>query len=249
MTLLERLNLRYMKKLFSSAEGRAHVLAQAADGESSGESAIFENALAQVDDPELQRVIGRHREDELRHERLFRERLAAQNAAYTLQEELRLVPRVDREAGGVVDRPIRDARGVLEAYSFLQALEERAVFSFALFIRAFEEVDPETARVVGEVLEDEKRHLKYCLAVGRKYARDEKERLDVLQRMRAAEARAFHSNQMANMEYTLAKGWIGGPVETAFWRTVRALANVLPMRPQAHRAVHGQRLGTPLAAC
>ena len=82
-----------------------------------------------------------------------------------------------------------------------------------------------------------------------KEARDEKERLDVLQRMRAAEARAFHSNQMVNMEYTLAKGWIGGPVETAFWRTVRALANVLPMRPQAHRAVHGQRLGTPLAAC
>ena len=82
MTILERLNLRYMKKLFSSPEGRAHVLAQAADGESSGESAIFNNALAHVDDPELQRVIRRHREDELRHERLFRERLAAQNAKY-----------------------------------------------------------------------------------------------------------------------------------------------------------------------
>src|SRR5437588_573618 len=248
MTILERLNLRYMKKLFASAEGRAHVLAQAADGESSGESAIFENALAQVDDPELQRVISRHREDELRHERLFRERLAAQNADYTLQEELRLVPRVDREAGGVVDRPVRDSRGVLEAYSFLQSLEERAVFSFGLFIRAFEAVDPETARVVGEVLEDEKRHLKYCVAIARRYARDEEERLEVLQRMRAAEARAFHANQMANLEYPLAKGWIGGPIETRFRRAVPTVSPVRAMSPQWNCPALGLRLGMPLAS-
>ena len=77
MTLIQSLNLRYMKKLFSSPEGRAHVLAQAADGEASGESAIFENALALVDDPELQRVIQKHRSDEQRHEQIFRARLAA----------------------------------------------------------------------------------------------------------------------------------------------------------------------------
>ena len=165
MTLLERLNLRYMQKLFSTAEGRAHVLAQAADGESSGESAIFANALAQVDDPELQRVIRRHRDDELRHERLFRERLAAQGAKYALPEELRLVPRVDREAGGIIDRPIRDAHGVLEAYALLQALEERAVFSFGLFIQAMRPVDAATAEVMEQILDDERRHLKYCAAV------------------------------------------------------------------------------------
>jgi len=248
MTLLGRLNLRYMKKLFSTAEGRAHVLAQAADGESSGESAIFERALAQVDDPELQRVIRRHRDDELRHERLFRERLAAQNAPYSLPEEVRLVQRVDREAGGVVDRPIRDARGVLEAYSFLQALEERAVFSFGLFLKAFAQTDPGTANVVGEILEDEKRHLKYCVAIAKRYARDEAERLAVLERMRAAEARAFHANQMANMDYTLAQGWLGGPIETTLWRAVRTLAQVLPLRPNAHRNAHRRRLGRPLAA-
>ncbi len=249
MTLLQRLNLRYLKKLFSSAEGRAHVLAQAADGESSGESAIFTNALAQVDDPELQRVIRRHREDELRHERLFRERLAAQNAPYALPEELRLVPRVDREAGGVVDRPIRDARGVLEAYALLQALEERAVFSFGLFIEALEPVDPESARVMAGVLEDEKRHLRYCVAVSRRYARSEEERLEVLEHMRAAEARAFGANQLANMEYTLSRGWVGGPLETAFWRVIRSVARVLPVRPEAHRAAPAGNLGSPLAAC
>lgn len=247
MTILERLNLRYMKKLFSSAEGRAHVLAQAADGESSGESAIFANALANVDDPELQRVIVRHRDDELRHERMFRERLAAQQARFELPETLRLVARVDREAGGVIDRPIADARGVVEAYAFLQALEERAVVSFGIFIAAIGEFDPETARVMAEILEDERRHLKYCVAVSRKYARSEEERLEVLARMRAAEARAFHQNQMANMDYSLSKGWIGGPLETAFWRTVRALALLLPLRPRAHAAASAG-MGSPLPA-
>ena len=228
MTLTEWLNHRYMDRLFSSPEGRAHVLAQAADGESSGESAIFTNALAQVDDPELQRVIARHRDDELRHERLFRERLAAQQAPYTLPETLRLVPRVDREAGGVIDRPIHDAAGVVAAYALLQALEERAVFSFTIFVKAMAPHDPESARVIGEILEDEKRHLKYCVAVAKKYAASEDERLAVLQRMRLAEARAFQANQLANMDYSLGKGWIGGAVETALWRVVRVIARRLP---------------------
>jgi rubrerythrin len=228
MTLLKRLNLLYMRKLFATPEGRAHVLAQAADSEASGEAAIFDQTLAKVDDPELARLIRKHRDDELRHEKLFRERLAAQNAPYQLPEELRLVARIDREAGGILDRPITDARGVLGAYALLQSLEERAVSSFALFIAAMEEPDPQTARVFAEVLEDEKRHLKYCIAVSRRYAKSEEERLEGLERMRAIEARAFHGNQMANMRFTLARGWIGGPLETALWRVVRALALSLP---------------------
>src|SRR3954470_15027705 len=176
MTLLERLNLSYMQRLFSHPEGRAHVLAQAADGESSGESAIFTNLIAHCDDPELNRVIHKHREDELRHEQLFRARLAAQDAPYELPETLRLVKRIDRKAGGVIDKPIRTDRDVLEAYAFLQALEERAVFSFGLFITAMKPFDPVSADVFNEILQDEKRHLKYCVAVSKKYAKSEEER-------------------------------------------------------------------------
>ena len=248
MTLLEWLNLRYMRSLFSHAEGRAHVLAQAADGESSGEAAIFDNVIAHCDDPELKRVIRKHREDELRHEKLFRARLAAQNAPYELPDELRLVQRIDRAAGGVIDKPVRTDHDVLEAYALLQALEERAVFSFGMFIRAMEPFDPGSAQVMAEVLEDEKRHLKYCVAVSRKYASSEGERLEVLQRMRNAEARAFQANQLANMDYSLSKGWIGGRLETALWRAVRAVAMVLPMRPAAHTAAPLRSLGTPLPA-
>ena len=231
MTLLERLNLRYLNQLFRTPEGRAHVLAQAADGESSGESAIFDRLLARVDDPELQRVIAKHREDELRHEKLFRARLAAQNAKWELPQHLRLVPRIDGEAGGVIDRPIRSDEDVLAAYCFLQALEERAVFSFGLFIAALRGPDPESARVFAEVLEDEKRHLKYCVAVSKRYAASEQQREATLQRMRAAEARAFKANQVANMAFTLSHGWVGGAVETALWRAVRAFAMAAPMKP------------------
>jgi rubrerythrin len=241
MTILERLNRRYLQQLFRTPEGRAHVLAQAADGEASGESAIFDRLLARVDDPDLQRVIDRHRQDELRHERMFRERLAAQGARWELPEELRLVPRIDREAGGAIDRPIRTGRDVLAAYSFLQALEERAVFSFGLFIAALAGPDPKSAAVFAEVLEDERRHLKYCAAVAKRYARDEAERLAVLQHMRSAEARAFQANQMANMSFTLGRGWVGGPLETAVWRVVRAAAMAFPDAPL-------RGLGRPLAA-
>jgi rubrerythrin len=231
MTLFERLNLRYLNQMFRSPEGRAHVLAQAADGESSGESAIFVRLLEKVDDPELHRVIAKHREDELRHAKMIRARLAAQNAPWELPQHLRLVPRIDKEAGGVIDRPIRTDADVLAAYCFLQALEERAVFSFGLFIASLRAPDPESSQAFAEVLEDEKRHLKYCVAVAKRYAASEEERLRVLQHMRDAEARAFKANQMDNMAWTLSHGWVGGAVETTLWRIVRALAMSAPIKP------------------
>jgi hypothetical protein len=160
---------------------------------------------------------------------MFRARLAAQGARWELPEELRLVKRIDREAGGVIDRPIRTDHDVLVAYSFLQALEERALFSFGLFIESLEGPDPLSARTFAEVLEDEKRHLKYCVAVAKRYARDEAERLEVLSRMRAAEAHAFQQNQLANMDFTLSRGWVGGRLETLLWRGVRALSRALPL--------------------
>jgi hypothetical protein len=142
-------------------------------------------------------------------------------------EELRLVPRIDQAAGGIVDKPIRNDRDVLEAYCFLQALEERACFSFEMFIQGMTGIDDESANVIARILEDERRHLKYCVAVAKKYARSEEERLDVLYKMRAAENRAFMENQFGNMRYTLAKGWVGGRVETLLWQAVRALAKAV----------------------
>jgi hypothetical protein len=50
---------------------------------------VIDYFLHCVDDPDLQRVIDQHRQDELRHERMFRERLAAQGALRRGGEALR----------------------------------------------------------------------------------------------------------------------------------------------------------------
>jgi rubrerythrin len=236
MNLQRSLNVAYLRKLASTREGRAHVLSQTADGESSGEARIFSEVLARVDDPELQRMVRRHAEDELRHERLFRERLAANGAdpQTAPPESLRLVTALDRALGGILDRPIVDARGVLEAYCLLQALEERACASFGIFVDGFGPSDPASGAVFAEVLEDEKRHLKYCVAVARRYAASEAERLEVLAHMREVEAQVFRENQLRNMDYTLGRGWLGG--WTFAWRIVQRLART-GQRPPAPAAL------------
>jgi rubrerythrin len=226
MTVTEKLNQVYLRKLVSTPAGRAHVLAQTADGESSGEARIFKEVLARAHDPELGRLVTRHRDDELRHERLFRERLAATGVAEPeLPESLRFVEQLNRALGGILDRPIQDDRGVLEAYCLLQVLEERAVFSFGKFIDAFREADPATAQVFAEVLEDERRHLKYCAAVAKRYATGEEERLEVLSRIRAVEARVFQENQLRNMNHTLSRGFMGG--QTLAWRLLQRLVRLV----------------------
>lgn len=226
MTVTEKLNRIYLRKLVSTPAGRAHVLAQTADGESSGEARIFTEVLAHAADPELGRMVSRHRDDELRHERLFRERLAATGVGEPeLPDELRFVEQLNRALGGILDRPIRDARGVLEAYCLLQVLEERAVQSFGMFIDAFSVSDPPTAKVFAEVLEDERRHLKYCAAVAKRYAISDDERLQVLARTREVEARVFQENQQRNMEHTLSRGFMGG--QTFAWRLLQRALRVV----------------------
>ena len=237
MTVTQKLNQIYLRKLVSTPAGRAHVLAQTADGESSGEARIFKEVLARASDPELARLVTRHRDDELRHERLFRERLAKTGVAEPeLPDELRFVEQLNRALGGILDRPIHDERGVLEAYCLLQILEERALLSFGMFIDAFSEVDPETAKVFAEVLEDERRHLKYCAAVAKRYAASEEQRLEVLARMRGIEARVFQQNQLRNMDPTLDRGFLGG--QTLAWRLVR----------RALKLVEATGLAAPAAA-
>src|SRR5438105_4021049 len=73
MTIEARIQSAFTRRLCSTPQGRAHVLATVAEAEASGESIVFERALARVDDPELQKLIEKHRADELRHERLFRD--------------------------------------------------------------------------------------------------------------------------------------------------------------------------------
>src|SRR5258706_2576497 len=122
LSIRDRLNLAFMRRLIRTPSGRAHVLSQVADAEGSGgEGRIFDNALSRVEDPELRRMIEKHRDDETRHEQLFLACLARTCVEpEVIPEELKLIGRLDHAMGGVLDRPIVSARGVMEAYLLLQ---------------------------------------------------------------------------------------------------------------------------------
>ncbi|MBS2024096.1 MAG: ferritin-like domain-containing protein [Deltaproteobacteria bacterium] len=232
--LRESLNLKFMSLLLSTPRGRAHLLAQCADAESTGESRIFDQALGGVDDANLKRMITRHRDDELRHERLFRERLAATGVTDLPDlRDLQVVDRIDAALGGFLEKPITDARGVMEAYCLLQVLEERAVMQFPIFAKAFATIDPATTRVFEEVLEDERRHLLYCVAVSRRYAPSEEAREACLNRLRAIEAEEYKANQAANMRHAFKHGYVRG-LASIPWRLLALAAPLIPAAGTPH---------------
>lgn len=232
MNIRDRLSLQYMRVLTGSAEGRAHILNQIADAESSGESEIFDRALSRVEDPELARMIEKHRADEIRHAELFRECLARTGVdPGPVPSHLRMMDRLDRALGGFLSRPIVDGRGVMEAYLLLQVVEERALHQFAMLTLAFERVDPQTAAVFRAVDRDEQRHLRYCHAIARKYAPSTAVHDETLARFRRLEAECFRDNSAANMDYTLSRGFVPGALARTSWRAAFAfslVAGVLP---------------------
>lgn len=226
MTLRDRLTLRFVDRVITSPAGRAHLLNQAADAEGNGENGFFEHVLAHVDDPQLQKMIVKHRADELRHEQLF---LAARDKTGIdpgpVPDELKLIDRLDRAVGHFFAQPIRDRRGVMEAYLMLQVIEERALTQFALFELAFRGVDDETADVITGIAADEERHLKYCHAIARRYAPSDTVQRDTLRELRQLEARCFAENGRANMDYLFGRGIVAvHPVEKWFWQAVNGLS-------------------------
>ena len=227
MNLRERLSLRFIDRVITSPEGRTHLLNQCADAEGNGENGFFEHILAHVDDPALERMITKHRDDEIRHEQLF---LAARDKTGIdpgpVPNELKLIDRLDRAVGGFFAQPIRDRRDIMQAYLMLQVLEERALTQFALFERAFRDSDEdETADVIAEIAKDEERHLKYCHAIARRYAPSEAVQQATLEELRQLEARCFAENGRANMQHLFDRGYVAvNPVEKLFWQAVNGLS-------------------------
>lgn len=227
MDIRDRLSLRYLRHMVKTKKGRAFILTQLADAESNGESAVFDRILARVADADLQKMVVKHRDDEVRHAQLYR--AAAERQGVPLEEppaHLKLIDRLDRAAGGFFDKPIVDGRDVMEAYVMLQVIEERGITQFKLLEQAFRAVDRQTADVIAEIARDEERHLRYCVAIARRYAPDEETRLATLTRYRALEAKCFADNSRALMEHTHAHGhFAAGPLVKLFWRAVQGVGS------------------------
>lgn len=235
------IDARFMDRLFASRRGRTFMLSFMADAEDSDEGGVFDTLLTRVDDPQLHRMIRIHKDDETRHAELLRKCVARQGMIPdAVPDELRIVPYLERSLGNVAERFLDQKAGVMEAYVFLQVVEERAVLQFPRFADALRPYDPESAAVIDEIAEDERRHVKYAKAISKKYAPDPVTLQRTLVQFRAAEAKAYVDHGAAFLDFALDRELLAiGRAERYFWRAMSRLSSFeLPaalqqLRPRA----------------
>jgi rubrerythrin len=232
----------FLTQLLSTPKGRATLLSQLAEAEGGdgGELDIFEHLLAVLDDEETKKLARVHKEDEERHERLFAEAARKEGAEPVRHpKESQLLRRLDAHTG-FFSKPITDKDGVVEAYLLLLVIEERALRQFALMKQAFAAVgSTEIVALLDEVAADEERHLRYCEAISRRYATDERERQARLAKLRALEARCFDEVQALNARTLVRAGLLQNDgAWGALWRGLASLADLrvrpLPVAAVAH---------------
>ena len=229
----DRLTLAFMTQMFSHPRGRAHLLSMASDAEATGEGRVFEELLKRKDDAELQRLVVRHRDDEVRHAELLAERAQANAAAAGVEvpkvpSHLKLIERLDKALGGFFARPLDTDLDVMRAYLVLQVIEERAITQFDLYVEAMKDVDPVTAETFRQISKDESRHLRYCHAIARRYAPSEQVHAEELRHIRQVEARVFAENSNDNLDYALSQGLLPvGWATRMAWRVIGTVAGTM----------------------
>jgi rubrerythrin len=200
------------RRLAATAAGRQHLLRIAVDAEEGDEGGVFDLLATMVDEPRLQRLVTRHRDDEIRHAALYRGCL--ERNGFTMEhvpDELRLIPAIARQSNTLdelatgLDDP---RRFIVRIYALLHAIEERGVEQFPLIAEAFRPADPETAEVYLTVTADERRHLRHCATIGRHYALDDDDWDAALARARRVEADAFEAIAQAGEDHAVATGLI-----------------------------------------
>jgi hypothetical protein len=232
MTIQDTLTRRFIDTLTSTAEGRAHVLNLASEAEGTDELRMFDALLAQVDDPSLARVVRRHKDDELRHQRLFAEaRDRTGVATGKPPPELLILERIDAKLGGFLHRPVTGPEDIARFYLILQVVEERAITQFELLEPAFRRFDVQAADTIREIRGDEDNHLLYCKAIAKRYYPDDAAREAELDRLRELEAEAFHENGQASMKYALEHGMVKGVFERIFWTAMGKVAHRAAGKP------------------
>ncbi len=240
MSIHDNLTQLFMRRALRSVPARAFILSSIADSEDNGEARIFDDALSAVDDPKLAKMIERHRDDEIRHGKLFRE--CIERTGFDpgpLPDDVKVLDRLNRHLGGFFDREITDTSGVMEAYLILQVVEERALQQFTVIEPIMRTIDPKTADVFVEVTADEERHLKYCTAISRRYAPDEMVRQSRLQQIRDIEAKVFLENNLVFTGYVVSRGWMPGIFDRVFWPTMNRLAGVMGALPYTEHSRGG----------
>jgi rubrerythrin len=218
----------FLSRLVASPRGRAFLLSFMANAEESDEGA-FDALVARAEEPEVQKMVCIHREDEARHGRLLHQCVARVGAApEPLPAELRYIDRLDRmTAGGFRAGFLAagDGLGLMRVYAMLQIVEERGVAQFPRIAAALRPFEPESARVIEEITVDEERHVKYARAIARRYAPDAATLARTMAELRALEERAFADHGRAFFAHAVARGLVGvHALERLAWKTVALAA-------------------------
>jgi rubrerythrin len=216
MSLEMSVGRSFLRSLVSHPAGRAHLLSLMVAAEEGDEAGVFDQLLRKADDPELAKLVRRHKEDESRHAGMYRACLARNGLeAQPVPDELMIIRQVGREAGGPfaagVDAAsadgIRTSEDVMNTYALLLAIEERGVQRFPVIGAEFRRIgDHETADTFDRVTEDERRHTMYCRAIGRRYAPDDATWERAVVKYRGVESRAFKRVGLAGLTYALKRG-------------------------------------------
>ncbi len=202
----DRLDQAVRVAMFRQPAAKAFSLSAYADAEGTGEGAVFDRALARSVDPDVERLIRKHQEDERNHERWLIERREALGLpAQPIPSHLRTIEVLSAEAGNLLDLPMTEDRHIAAVYALLYVVEERALAEFASAERALRTAgDPETADLFARIATDEANHLRYCDAVGRRYAGPAWN--GSVDAMRAIEQRVYAQQQRAFTRYVVDSG-------------------------------------------
>src|SRR5687767_11749939 len=107
---------RFLDRVAASPRGRAFILRFLVGAEEADEAGVFDTLLSRVDDPELNTLVRRHRDDEAEHALAFRACLARYGEiAEQIPEPIGVIPFIDRELGGFAEHFVGDRRSVMEA--------------------------------------------------------------------------------------------------------------------------------------
>src|SRR5262245_11142929 len=223
--LARAIQRRFHDRLAASPRGRVFILKFLVAAEAGDEAGVFDHLLARVEDPALQAMVRKHRDDELRHADVFRACLGRQGiAAAEVPEPPGIIQRIDREVGGFAEAFLADRTGVMEAYVLLGVIEERGVAEYPVIAGAIAPYDPEVAAVIQAVADEETRHVRYAKAISARYAPDPDVLAATYLRFRAAEARAFAQQGRDVLAQAVEHELLEvGRLERAAWRALVAL--------------------------
>jgi hypothetical protein len=198
----------FVRLLIASPKGRAHLLRLMVAAEEGDETGTFDWLVATH--PELENLVRRHQEDERRHADMFRACLSpAENTAQPMPRALLVIDCVVRAAvhAGRSEGLPPSVADIVFTYALLLAIEERGVNHFGLIEHEFRRIaDIQTADTFRRIAQDERRHVRYCRAIGRRYAGDDALWERARKHCARIERRGFRAAFWAGVGYAIRHG-------------------------------------------